>query len=55
VEIVAAARLRSELQGYCVPVVSFDLDCADVGSNFHVKGSNLHGFDGDGDRVACET
>lgn len=41
--------------GYCVPVVSYDLDCADVGSFFQVVGTDRHGFDGDYDGVACES
>ena len=41
--------------GYCVPIVSYDLDCADVGSFFRVIGSDRHGFDGDSDGIACES
>jgi hypothetical protein len=41
--------------GYCVPLVSYDLDCDDVGSFFTAVGSDEHGFDGDADGVACES
>ncbi len=41
--------------GACVPVSAVDLDCADVGARrFQVVGADPHGFDGDGDGVACE-
>jgi micrococcal nuclease len=41
--------------GACVPVVGHDLDCADVGvRGFRVVGADPHGFDGDGDGIACE-
>lgn len=45
----------SNYSGYCVPIVSYDLDCEDVGSNFQVTGVDRHGFDGDNDGYACET
>jgi hypothetical protein len=39
-----------------VPDVAYDLDCDEVsGSNFSVVGDDVNGFDGDGDRIACET
>ena len=44
----------SNYSGYCVPIVSYDLDCEDVGSYFRVKGVDRHGFDGDNDGYACE-
>lgn len=34
---------------------SSDLDCADVGSNIPVAGSDPNGFDGDGDGIGCES
>ena len=40
--------------GYCVPIVSYDLNCKDVGSNFRLIGRDIHGFDGDGDGWCCE-
>ncbi len=52
-----ASRLRCDTNysGYCVPLVSYDLDCKDVGSNFRVVGYDKHRFDGDGDGLACES
>jgi len=41
--------------GYCVPVVSYDLDCPDIGHRVYVIGVDIHGFDGDGDGVGCES
>lgn len=39
----------------CVPKSSYDLDCADIGFSVVVKGSDPHGFDGDGDGYGCES
>ena len=40
----------------CIPPPPPDLDCADVEHrDFRVKGSDPHGFDGDGDGRGCET
>jgi hypothetical protein len=62
VTLVVAKRVQREApacdpnySGYCVPLVSYDLDCANVGSNFRVVGSDPHGFDGDSDGYACES
>lgn len=41
--------------GYGVPLVSYDLNCEDVGSYFQVVGYDKHGFDGDSDGTACES
>ncbi|MEX0983916.1 MAG: PASTA domain-containing protein [Actinomycetota bacterium] len=41
--------------GACVPIVSYDLDCADINGPVYVGGSDPHRFDGDGDGVGCET
>jgi micrococcal nuclease len=39
----------------CVPESSTDLDCGEVGARrFRVIGNDPHGFDGDGDGIACE-
>ncbi|HXF63382.1 MAG TPA: SH3 domain-containing protein [Caldilineaceae bacterium] len=39
----------------CIPIVSYDLDCGDVTARrFQSIGSDPHGFDGDGDGIACE-
>jgi uncharacterized protein YraI len=41
--------------GACIPVVGGDLDCGDVPfKRFHSVGSDPHGFDRDGDGIACE-
>src|SRR3990170_2561962 len=40
--------------GECVPKSSRDLDCADVGKNIKVTGSDPHGLDRDGDGIGCE-
>jgi hypothetical protein len=51
-------REHSELQPElppCVPNVSYDLDCADIGyRTVRVIDSDPYGFDGDGDTYACE-
>jgi micrococcal nuclease len=42
-------------KGGCIPVYPPDIDCDDVtASNFRSVGTDPHGFDADGDRVACE-
>lgn len=38
----------------CVPNVSYDLNCRDIGFRVRVIGSDPHGFDRDGDGVGCE-
>ena len=39
----------------CVPVVSYDLDCVDIGyQTVQVVGRDHHRFDGDGDGFGCE-
>lgn len=41
--------------GACITVSSKDLDCSDVPfRNFYVTGTDVHGFDGDGNGVCCE-
>jgi hypothetical protein len=39
----------------CVPNVSYDLDCSDIGYSVIVLGYDRHGFDGDGDGEGCES
>jgi len=39
----------------CVPNVSYDLDCPDIGFSVSVLGSDPHGFDRDGDGYGCES
>ena len=41
--------------GACVPIVSWDLDCADIGESVTVIGSDIHRFDADGDGEGCES
>ena len=41
-------------QGACVPIVPYDLDCADIDGTVYVRGDDPHRFDGDGDGVGCE-
>jgi micrococcal nuclease len=57
----APARPRSggncdpNYSGACIPVYPPDVDCDDVpATNFRVVGSDPHGLDAEGDRVACE-
>lgn len=39
----------------CVPDVSYDLDCSDVGEEVEVVGYDVYGLDGDNDGWACES
>jgi endonuclease YncB( thermonuclease family) len=39
----------------CVPNVSYDLDCGDIGFSVQVLGYDKHGFDGDSDGWGCES
>jgi len=40
----------------CVPNVSYDLNCADIGFRVRVIGTDVHGFDGnDNDGLGCES
>lgn len=40
----------------CVPIVSYDLDCPDIGFAVTVLGVDTHGFDGnDNDGYGCES
>jgi micrococcal nuclease len=41
-------------KGACIPSYPPDLDCTDVPQSFRSAGGDPHGFDGDGDGVACE-
>ncbi len=41
--------------GGCVPVVSYDLDCKDIGFRVYVVGTDIHRFDRDRDGVGCES
>lgn len=44
----------SAYTGACIPPAPPDLDCTDVPGGFRSIGRDPHGFDGDGDGVACE-
>ena len=39
----------------CVPNVSYDLDCPDIGFSVVVTGYDRHNFDRDGDGYGCES
>jgi hypothetical protein len=39
----------------CIPNVSYDLDCSDIGFRVYVKGYDKHRFDADGDGIGCES
>jgi hypothetical protein len=42
--------------GFCVPNVTYDLDCADIQHVVYVIGYDRHGFDGnDNDGIGCES
>jgi hypothetical protein len=41
--------------GSCVPIVSYDLDCDDIGHRVTVVGVDIHHFDSDGDGIGCES
>lgn len=42
-------------RGACVPIVGWDLDCADIGQTVTVVGTDIHRFDADGDGAGCES
>jgi hypothetical protein len=49
-------RCDPNYAGACIPIVNYDLDCSDIPDrNFRVVGRDIHGFDGDGDGIACES
>ena len=51
----AAPSCDPNYAGACIPVVSYDLDCGEISARrFQSIGSDPHGFDGDGDGLACE-
>lgn len=50
-----APQCDPNYSGACVPIVSYDLDCADIGSSVSVIGSDPHGFDADFDGYGCES
>lgn len=50
-----ASKCDPNYAGACVPIVSWDLDCADIGASVTVVGSDIHRFDADGDGAGCES
>lgn len=50
-----ASNCDPNYAGACVPIVSWDLDCADIGESVTVLGSDVHRFDADGDGAGCES
>lgn len=50
----SGSNCDTNYSGACIPRGSPDLDCADVGSNIRVTGSDPHGLDRDGDGIGCE-
>lgn len=53
-EVDNASGCDPNYSGTCVPQVSYDLNCDDIGGSVTVVGSDPHGFDGDGDGSGCE-
>lgn len=51
---IPASECDPNYSGTCVPQVSYDLNCDDIGGSVTVVGSDPHGFDGDGDGSGCE-
>lgn len=50
-----SGRCDPNYRGACVPIVPYDLDCADISGTVYVVGVDVHRFDGDGDGVGCES
>ncbi len=53
-DVEPASECDPNYSGTCVPQVSYDLNCDDIGGSVTVVGSDPHGFDGDGDGSGCE-
>jgi hypothetical protein len=52
---VAGTNCDPNYTGACVPIVTTDLNCSDIPvRNFRSVGLDPHGFDRDGDGIACE-
>lgn len=51
----AAPNCDPSYPDFCIPPPPPDLDCADVGRAFTVRGSDPHRFDREGDGVGCES
>jgi beta-lactam-binding protein with PASTA domain len=52
--LAVLSRCDPNYTGYCVPNVSYDLNCADIGHMVHIVGVDRFGFDGDGNGWGCE-
>ncbi len=51
----SGSKCDPNYEGACVPPYPPDIDCDDAGAtNFRSTGTDPHGFDADGDGVACE-
>ena len=50
-----ASNCDRNYEGACVPPYPPDVDCGDIGETVYVVGSDPHGLDRDGDKVACES
>jgi hypothetical protein len=50
-----ASSCDPNYSGYCVPNVSYDLNCPDIGHMVIVVGVDHHGFDRDDDGYGCES
>jgi len=55
VGIAAPSNCDPNYSGYCVPNVSYDLDCPDIGHMVLVVGADPHRFDADNDGYGCES
>jgi hypothetical protein len=52
----APSNCDPNYSGFCVPNVSYDLNCPDIGHVVYVIGYDRHGFDGnDNDGIGCES
>ena len=53
--LVASDTCDPAYPGVCIPLVDFDLDCADIEPRrFPVTGADVHSFDGDDNGIGCE-
>jgi len=53
-ESIPASECDSNYEGACVPLVNYDLDCADVKGPVYVVGEDVHRFDRDKNGIGCE-
>lgn len=51
----SSGKCDPNYSGACIPPYPPDIDCGEISAtNFRSTGSDPHGFDGDGDGIACE-